>query len=387
MIFWISNGCQPLPTGLKPNQNRFFINNQNIGELGDMLKATHKFMIFGLIAVFILSSLPPSIVAMPESKMENREGSVFIETPDIKVKLLSGRPDIFFWAANVTNQRKQVAVFHVGFHYLAELFGDDLVIDNRQELGGKVYNLASDAVVWSLDINQDTGDPNHIMATQTSSPLADGATITFVYHIYLEDTVVTETLDDTTVTYEAKALSEVKFDIIVDGWVFSPEATGLALHVKIHEMQYRHRVRSGERVNTPEEGYRINTPEEARTNRTHESERYGVEFFDDDDRRAYFAWTPEADVFDETGTYIETVSCSASAISYGFDQDFGRGMEFAREFINLFLIYPNYGDGNKLVHDPVIGVDDANGISYSWIALLAIPIVAFVVLVRKRKRA
>jgi hypothetical protein len=351
-----------------------------------MLKTLQKFFLVGLIAVFILSSLPPTIAQPPEGKIVNREGSIFIETPDIKVKLLSGRPDIFFWAANVTQGRKQVAVFHVGFHYLAELFGDDTVIDNRQELGGKVYNLASSAVEWALDLDTDTGDPNHLIAIQTSSPLADGATLQFVYHIYLEDTIVTETLNETTFTYEAKALSEVKFDIIVEDWVFSPGATGLALHVKVHEMQYRHRVRNGERVNAPEDGPKINETESARTNRTHEPERYGIEFFDENNRRAYFAWTPEADVFDENGTYIETVNVSASAVSYGFDTDFGKGKEFAKEFINLFLVYPNYGDGNKLVHDPVIGIDDASGVSYSWIALLAIPIVALAVLVRKRKR-
>ncbi|NPD90211.1 MAG: hypothetical protein HGN29_15980 [Asgard group archaeon] len=351
------------------------------------MKTTYKFFIVGLIAIFVLSSLPPTIAQPPEGKIENREGSVFIETPDIKVKLLAGKPDIFFWSTQMNQKRRQTALFHVGFYYLAELFGDDLVIDNRQELGGKIYNLASSAVEWTLEIEEDTGDPNHIMATQTSSALADGATITFVYHIYLEDTIITETLDDETVTYEAKALSEIKFDIIVNNWVFSPEATGLALHVKIHEMQYRHRVRKGERVNAPEEGYKINETESDRTNRSTEPGRYGVEFLDGDDRRAYFAWTPEADVFDENGTYIETVQCTASSASYGFDNDFGKGKEFAKEFINLFLVYPNYGDENKLVHDPVIGIDDASGVNSSWFALFALPIIAFVVLVRKRKRA
>lgn len=350
-----------------------------------MLKTTNKFLIIGLITLFILSSLPPTL-AMSEGKMENREGSVFIETPDIKVKLHAGKPDIFFWATNVTQKRKQVAIFHVGFNYLAELFGDDLVIDNRQELGGKGYNLASSAVEWTLEINIDTGDPNHIMAIQTSSPLADGATISFVYHLYLEDTTVTETLDEEIITYTAKALSEVKFDIIVENWVFSPDATGLALHVKIHEMRYMHRVSNGEEVNEPEDDDSRRIEEEERTNRIHESDRYGVEFFDNDNRRAYFAWTPEADVFNATGTYLDTVSVTASALSYGFDNDFGKGKEFGKEFINLFLVYPNYGDGNKLVHDPVIGIDDISSASYSWFALFAIPIVAFAVLVRKRKR-
>ncbi len=342
-------------------------------------------MVLGLLSLMIFATFAPSVSAIsPDTRTENREGSLFIETPDLRVKLLSGRPDIFFWAKNRTENYRKIAVFHVGFHYIAELFGDDLVIDDRTELSGKTYNLASSLIEWELTIENFT---NEIRATQTSSALDNGATISFVYHIYLEDIVVTQELNETTVTYSAKALSEVKFDIIINNWNFSEGATGLAFHVKIHELMYRHRVRNGDKLNNPEEHMRLNVSELARTNRTHDPTQHGIEFYDDKDlRTGYFAWTPEADVFDENGTYLDTVNCTASAASYGYDADFGKGKHFGKEFINLFLVYPNFGDGNTLVHDPIVGVDDTERTSASLISLLTLPIIAFTIIAIQRRR-
>ena len=349
------------------------------------MKKHSKFIVLGLLTLMILSSFAPSNLAeSSEAKAEKREGSLFIETPDLRVKLNSGRPDIFFWAKNRTENFRKIAVFHVGFYHMAELFGDDLVVDDRNELSGKIYNLASSIIEWDLLIENFT---NEIRATQTSSALDNGATISFVYHLYLEDVVVTQELDSTTITYSAKALSEVKFDIIVDNWNFSEGATGLVFHVKIHELMYKHRVQRGEKVNSPEEHMRVNVSEEMQTNRTHNPTKHGIEFYGDKDvRTAYFAWTPEADVFDEKGTYIDTVNCTTSIASYGYDEQFGKGQHFGREFINLFMVYPNYGDGNTLVHDPVIGLDDTQRTSVSWTSLVVLPILAFALIVINRKR-
>ncbi|MCG3215451.1 MAG: hypothetical protein KAS63_01965 [Candidatus Heimdallarchaeota archaeon] len=347
---------------------------------------SNKIMVLGLLTLMFIASIGISVSAIPpDTRMENREGSVYFETPDILVKLHAGKPDIFFWARNRTDNEKKIAVFHVSFHFIAELFGDDLVIDDRTELNGKMYNLASSIIEWDLTVENFT---NEIRATQTSSALDNGATITFVYHIYYEDTVVTQQLDEnTTITYNAKALTEVKFDIIVDNWNFSEGATGLVFHVKIHEMKYLHRVQNGDRINVPEEDERRNTTEEMEENRSQDPSRHGIEFYNDKDvRTGYFAWTPEADVFDENGTYIDTINATASATSYGFDQRFGNSRNFGREFINLFLVYPNYGNGNTLVHDPVIGIDDTQKTSASWISLAAIPVITFALIAIQRRR-
>ena len=344
-----------------------------------------KIIMMAMIGVLFVSTLSTA-VAVPTSDMsaENREGSIFIETPDIRVKMNSGKPDIFFWIGGASETARNTEIFHVSFHYITELFGEDLTIDSRDEFGGKFYNLASDVITWDLDITNTT---NEITITQTSSELDNGATLTFIYHVYLEDVTVTQTINDTTYTYDVKALQEVKFDIVIEDWTFSEGAVGLALHVKVHENRYRHRVQEGDRVNVPEDVQYANMTDSANaTDRTADPSRDGIGFYDGDDLKSYFAWTPEADIFDENGTYVDTVSVSSTSTSFGQDTSYGVGHAFGREFINLFLVYPNYGDNLKLVHDPVIGIDDNDAVSTSLYALLAIPVLAIAALAINRKR-
>ena len=352
------------------------------------MKTTHKILMMGFIALFVLSSVSNAVAIPGEGvSIENRDGSTFITTPEITLKLNELKPDFFFRYTDNTVGRYDDLMFHLGFYYVAEVFGDDLIVDTRDEiLGGKIYNLASPTIGWSITSENLT---NEIVATQTSSVLDNGATIQFVYHIYLEDQVVEQALDnETTVYYAVKGLKEIKFDIIVSDWTFSPGAAGLIFDVKVHELRYRHRVQTGEQVSMPEEGIRINNTEEFTANRTQDRTRDGIGFLDDRNRLdAYFAWTPEADIFDSEDNYVETVAVIATATSFGQDMSFGMGQEFGQEFINLHLAYPNYGDGMKLVHDPVIGIADTDGVSASWYALLAIPILAAAALVITRKRA
>ena len=354
--------------------------------LGVKMKSIHKILIMGFIALFVLSSVS-NAVAMPGDKvgMENKDGSMFITTPEVTLKLNEYKPDFFFRYTDNSVGRYDDLMFHLGFYYVAEIFGDDLIVDSRDEiLGGKIYNLASPTIDWTIISENFT---NELVATQTSSVLDNGATIQFVYHIYLEDQVVEQVLDEnTTVYYPVKGLKEIKFDIIVSDWTFSPGAAGLVFDVKVHELRYRHRVQSGEQVSMPEEGIRINNTDEFTANRTMDRTRDGIGFLDGNRLDAYFAWTSEADIFDSEDNYVETVAVTATATSFGQDMNFGMGKEFGQEFINLQLAYPNYGDGMKLVHDPVLGVSDATGVSAGWYVLLAIPILAAGALVINRKR-
>ncbi|MHA2358450.1 MAG: hypothetical protein ACXABK_06760, partial [Candidatus Heimdallarchaeaceae archaeon] len=233
------------------------------------MRTISKILIVGLIAFLVFSSTSLTL-ADREGRVENREGSVFIETSNVIVKLHAGKPDIFFWSVRQETGRRRAAIFHVSFQHVAELFGDDLIVDSRQELqGGKIYNLASDQLDWTLT---NITEENHIQATLVSEPIVGGATITFAFHLFLEDTVVTYERNGTVYSYEAKALSEVKFDIVVDNWEFTPEATGLIFHVKIHEMEYQHRVHEGDHVNNPENDIRMNHTGSTDTNKTHETQ-------------------------------------------------------------------------------------------------------------------
>jgi len=70
----------------------------------------------------------------------------------------------------------------------------------------------------------------------------------------------------------------------------------------------------------------------------------------------------------------------------GFDESFGNGKKFGKDFINLFLSYPNYGDGLKMVHDPTIGIDQGLNPVVIVVAVAAgITLVALVAVVVKRR--
>ncbi|MCK4844675.1 MAG: hypothetical protein KAS95_03285 [Candidatus Heimdallarchaeota archaeon] len=350
------------------------------------MKFRRDLLTVSIILVVVLSIVPPVQADIKDTaKIEQSEGSVFLKTSNLIVKLASGRPDMLFWFNNATRNNRRIPVFHVGFYAVAELFGDDLIVDSRDEIDGKIYLLNSELIDWTLTTENTT---NALHATITSSTLANGATISFAYHLYLEDAIVTRDLNGTTIYYSEQALNEIKFDIIVDNWTFSPEATGLIFLVKAHEMAYKHRVRQGNRINAPEDGYRVNETEVGRTNRTHDADRYGINFSDDNDNiQGYFTWIPEVDIYDAEDNYLKTVNCTATVASYSVEKDIGEGKTFGVDLHNILLVYPNYGDGLKMVHDPLVGLNpESYEVSASWSALLVIPVIGFLILIVRRRK-
>lgn len=359
------------------------------------MKSKMYLVFLGILAIVVVSAVTPAVLADEPNDVvviEKKQGNVLLKTPYLRVALKAGRPDIMFWMANSTYKQKTIPVYHIGFYYVGEFYGDDMIIDSREELGGKIYNLISQQVTWELTIENYTDE---LRAILTSSPLANGAVITFVYHLYLEDRTVTREVTNTnttttnTVVYTAKALTEVKFDIVVSNWTFSPGATGLAFLVKVHELAYRHRVRRGNHVNDPENNYRINSTETSTNGPSDDPEKNGIEFLNTrDEPEGFFSWTPVADVYDLEDNYITSVNCIASVISKGYDTKEFRGRKFGVDYVNLILTYPNYGDNLKLVHDPTLGVEPENVVvPFSTAAIIALPVVAFmtIVLVRKKK--
>ncbi|MHA1303669.1 MAG: hypothetical protein ACTSQE_08395 [Candidatus Heimdallarchaeaceae archaeon] len=353
-----------------------------------MLKSIRtKILVGSLALIFVVGMLPvASLADNSKARIEEEGGSLFLITPYLTVKLHENKPDIMFWMANESSKgNEKLPVYHVSFSHVAELYGDDLIVDSRNELSGKIYNLAS--LDWALSTENFT---NELRATLVSETLSNGATISFVFHIYLEDVTITLELNDsTTVTYDVKALKEIKFDIIVENWVFSEGAQGLTFVTSIHELAYRHRVRSGDSVNNPEE-HKYNTKTETpREKRENDPERWGVEFTDaDGNLESYFAWTPEADIFDLDDNYIETVNVTSTVAGTGIEEMQHGNRRFGVDYVNLFLTYPNYGDGLKLVHDPTIAIadDTTSGLSWSAVTLIAIPIFVLGVVIIRRKR-
>ncbi len=344
----------------------------------------NKILLVGVLTILIMSSISTSFLVSAKKNdpgVNDREGSTFIETDFLSMKLHEGKPDMMFWLVN-SSEGKKMPVFHVSFTHIAELFGDDLLVHNMGELSGEAFNLASSSFDWTLTKETLT---NEVRGTITSDILENGATISFVFHVYLEDILITEEINETntiiTTTYQIKSVSEIKFDIIVDNWTFSPEATGLVFAVKIHELAYKHRVQASDGVNVTEDGY------EKPANATKNENKHGIEFYDESDgRSSYFTWVPTAQVYDTEDSIVSEVNVTSSMNNDGFDEDFGKGKKFGRDFINLFLSYPNYGDGLKMVHDPTIGIDQGLNPVVIVVAVAAgITLVALVAVVVKRR--
>ncbi len=351
------------------------------------MKSENKKIILSGVLFFLILSMVVSPLDAKRDHVYNKQGSIFIESDNFILKLHAGKPDLMIWQQNetTTGRQSRIPVFRVAFTHIVEVFSDNLTIGNRSDLGGKVYNLASALISWTLTTSESDKEIN---ATLTSDPFDNGAIIKFIFHLYFEDVTITQTLNDTTYTHNIKALSEIKFDIIVENWLFTEGATGLAFLVKVHEMAYRHQVRVGERVNIPEEEKsRENMPHS--TNRTADPKNHGIKFGDSKTSYSYFAWTPQADIFDSEGNYLETVDVVASSTSFNHEGDNSKGRKFGKEYINVILAYPNYGNERTLIHDPVIGIDETpSGISYSSISLLALPItvILFTILVRRQRK-
>ena len=123
----------------------------------------------------------------------------------------------------------------------------------------------------------------------------------------IEETQVTDA-STTIVTHAVKALSEVKFDIVVENWDFTPMAQALVLGVRINELQNRHRLRINE-TTAPADGATLN--------------RTRIGFGTEDTETAYFDWVPTYNVYDSEGVLTETNNVTTAIASYGLRNDHG----------------------------------------------------------------
>ncbi|MHA1910456.1 MAG: hypothetical protein ACTSYA_02060 [Candidatus Kariarchaeaceae archaeon] len=336
-----------------------------------MRKLTITFSM-GLFLILLGSITAVNTVAVPNYTGERTGDNIWIRTPQITVKIAGDKPNIVFWDSS---QNDSTGVYSVWIHSITELFGDDLVLDDRTELAGQYYNLI--AVNWSSAIEE---TETELTVSLISEALTNGAVVKFIFHAYFVTELIEETqiaTDDTTtvVTHEVKALSEVKFDIIVENWDFTPMAQALVLGVRINELQNRHRLRINE-TTAPADGATLN--------------RTRIGFGTEETESAYFDWVPTYNVYDEDDVLVETNNVTSVMASYGLRNDHGAnsGERFGIDYTNLFFFYENYGDNMTMVHDPTIGVDDslaAEDEAPSFeLGIILTAMVTFAVIVRRR---
>ncbi|MHA1910481.1 MAG: hypothetical protein ACTSYA_02190 [Candidatus Kariarchaeaceae archaeon] len=341
-----------------------------------MRKLTITFSI-GLFLILLGSITAANTVAAPESPNyagnRNTEAT-WIRTPQIVVRLDSTKPNIMFWDSS---QNDSTGVYNVWIHSVAELFGDDLVLDSRAELNGQFYNLIF--IDWTSEIVQ---TETELTVSLISEELSNGAVIKFIFHAYFADGTVDETQiasDDSTtvVTHDVKTLSEVKFDIVVENWTFSEGAQALTLGVRVNELKNRHRIRVNESTLRPD-GATIN--------------RTRIGFGTEDVETAYINWVPTYNVYDAEGVLESTKNVTVAAASYGLagDQGPSAGQRFGIEYANIFFLYENYGDGKTMIHDPTIGVssdtiDEESVVPAFELGIVITATLGLVMITRRRK--
>ncbi|NHJ48707.1 MAG: hypothetical protein FK733_13060 [Asgard group archaeon] len=285
--------------------------------------------------------------------------AVTIQTDYLNVKIVPDQGHLMWWSGrNNTDEMYKLQLVKI-----QEFDGNDTVLDDKFELLGQPYNLITGDWVYTIDEQE-----NQLTITLSILGLPNGADMHLVMKVYATETPIEGT--DRTV----KALEEMKFDIIVDNWDFSENAQGYAIQTYLTELRSRNRVRvrngtvaeNGPNLRTMQFGYD------------------GIE-----NPTAFYAWTTFANIYDASDILVDTVD-----VGTAYFDDLASPPEEADGYqeglAHLFLTYPNYGDDHKMVHDPIVGVNDQP--VNLWIAvglpvgtgLLLVGIIVSIVILRKR---
>ncbi|NHK31729.1 MAG: hypothetical protein FK730_10285 [Asgard group archaeon] len=288
-----------------------------------------KFIIgMALIGIFLI----PAGVQMASAqdgpiKYSEIADAITVKTDYLYVKIVPDQGHLMWWSGrNNTDEMYKLQLVKI-----QEFGGDDTVLDDRFELLGMPYNLITGDWNYVIDEQED-----QLTITLSILDLPNGADLYLVMNFYAEDVLVPGT------EYTVKALEEMKFDIIVDNWDFSENAKGYAIQTYLTEVRSRNRIRVRNGT-VAENGPNLRTMQ------------FATEAADNP--IAFYAWTDFAKIYDSTDALIDTVD-----VGTAYFDDLASPPEeadgYAEGLAHLFLTYPNYGDGNKMVHDPIIGVND-----------------------------
>ncbi len=305
-----------------------------------------KKWLLGLIfASLLVMPVTAQLVSAEDQHIGIRDevDSITVSTEYMTVRILPSQAHLIWWYGNVSSADE---MYKLQLLKIQEFTGDDAILDDKSELGGISYSLISDS--WSYAIVQTAQE---LTITMTLTGLANGATIQLVMHVYTTDVPINGT--DQTVD----ALTELKFDIIIENWVFSPTAAGIAIESFLTEVQNRHRVRV--RNGT------LNENGNATRTMQFISDKY------DDQAVAYFEWNTFAHVYNSTGDLVDTVDVGTSYFADMISPPPGMGFEEVQD--HLWLTYPNYENNMKLIHDPTIGLNA--DLLASSVPLYVIPLV------------
>ncbi|MGC9777745.1 MAG: hypothetical protein HZR80_00720 [Candidatus Heimdallarchaeota archaeon] len=297
------------------------------------------------------------------------EGDVVkVTTEKMTVVIIPNQAHLMWWYGS---KSKSDETFKLQFVKIREFFGADTVLDDCSEFNNNSFKLIKND--WEYLIEETEED---LTITLSLLDFLNGADMYIVMHIYNYDTPIPDTNDI------VDALSELKFDIIIDDWVFSEGAQGYAIQSYLTEIEHKNKVslRNG------------TVAENGTLKRTMEyiSNQYNYDIV------AYYEWLNYANIYDNADTLIDTVDVGTAYFDC-LKTPPPEAPDFAEGLAHLYLTYPNYGDDNKMVHDPTIGVIEpiinVNEPAYTAsIPLYLFPVIgglfvtAVIVLVVKRKK-
>ncbi|HUT82622.1 MAG TPA: hypothetical protein VMZ29_15610 [Candidatus Bathyarchaeia archaeon] len=325
-----------------------------------------KKLIIGLtlIAIFLVP-VSAKIAAGENDQIDvtvNNGDVITVTTEKMTIKIIPNQAHLMWWYGVRASTDE---VFKLQLVKIREFAGADTILDNRSEFGGLSYNLIRNDWQYSIDLTE-----TELTITLSLIDFLNGADMYVVMHIYNYDTPIPETAE------VVDALSEMKFDIIINDWVFSEGAQGYAIQSYLTEVEHHNevRIRNG------------TLAENGELKRTMFFESFQYDY----DVVAYYEWLEYASVYNNADILIDTIDVG----TVFFDDDSCIPPEdvpgFAEGLAHVYLTYPNYGDDNKMVHDPTIGVID---LAQSNVApLYLLPLLgglfatAAIVLIVKRKK-
>lgn len=322
-----------------------------------------KIMIGIILISLFLIPITPQLTSATNSKIGVGQsgGTITITTEEMTIKIVPNQAHIMWWLGNHSTADE---MYKLQLLKIREFMGDDAILDDKTEFGGISYNLISND--WVVDVDE---DETEVTITLSLLGLANGADIYLIMHVYNNDTPINGT------DQVAEGLTELKFDIIVDNWSFSPMAKGIAIQTYVTEVQHRHRVQIRNGTLT-ENG-------NATRKMLFESNGWNAPI-------AYFEWAEFANVYNSTTEeLVDTIDVGTAY----FDDLASPPTEapgFKEGLAHLFLTYPKYGDDLKMVHDPSIGINtDAATVGFS---LFILPVIgglfasaAVLFIVKRRK--
>ncbi len=269
---------------------------------------------------------------------------VTVTTDKMTIKIIPNQAHLmwYYGARESTDE-----VFKLQLVKLREFTGEDSILDNREEFGGLSFNLIRNDWQYNIDLTS-----TELTITLSLIDFLNGADMFIIMHIYNYDTPIPDT-DDV-----VDALSELKFDIIINDWVFSEGAMGYAIQSYLTEIEHDHevKIRNG------------TLAENGLLKRTMFFESFQYSY----DVVAYYEWLNYAKVYNDADVLIDTIDVDTAYFEDNTCVPPEDIPGFAEGLAHLYLTYPNYGDNNKMVHDPTVGVVDLAPTNLTPIYILSI---------------